>query len=168
MTPLAFKDCRVIGPANEDDQKKWRNLSLAPVMVPSGNTRIEVAAFNVAVNQKIKYENDPLNNWQSPTVTASLGTGDCEDYAIVKYAGLMRVNVPCAVVVGELIAMPTNKPHAWCAAYADGRWLALDCMFDFVTPVENYTNWITNHVFDANGATLWGRTFTMNEAMGQA
>lgn len=66
-----------------------------------------MAIVNATVNRTISYARDtgpsgPEDRWASPGETVSLGKGDCEDYAILKMAVLVKAGFPAesmAVVV---------------------------------------------------------------------
>lgn len=60
----------------------------------------KVAYVNKAVNFAIRYQDDPADVWQTPNDTMKSGTGDCEDYAILKYAALKSLGVDVQIVVG--------------------------------------------------------------------
>jgi hypothetical protein len=154
LSDLAFPNYRVIGKADPGDAicALWQSLDMTPSYTVIGSGFNVVDAFNLAINKRIKYTPDLKNEWQTARRTAELRTGDCEDFAIIKYASLRNL-LPCAVIVGHVM----ESPHAWCAAFVEGRWLALDCMFDFLTPVSDYSNWAPSHSCDNTGVTLWGR-----------
>lgn len=59
----------------------------------------KLALVNNRVNALVKYSRDranygALDHWATPDEILSLRSGDCEDYAILKMAGLARVGVP--------------------------------------------------------------------------
>lgn len=56
----------------------------APQLAKNFETRLYEA--NKAINEAIEYKVDPEDVWQTPEETLSLGTGDCEDYALLKRA----------------------------------------------------------------------------------
>ncbi|MBO6719224.1 MAG: transglutaminase-like cysteine peptidase [Rhizobiaceae bacterium] len=58
-----------------------------------------VAAVNSGVNNAVRYQPDraiygQVDFWASPSTTLDRGTGDCEDYAILKMAVLAGAGVP--------------------------------------------------------------------------
>lgn len=78
-----------------------------------------LTAFNTQVNSEIKYHADPFDYWQSPAETAELGTGDCEDYAIVKYYRLRKLGVPDSKM--RLVYSFEEGGHI--GLLVDGKWL---------------------------------------------
>ncbi|MCK7475348.1 MAG: transglutaminase-like cysteine peptidase [Rhodopseudomonas palustris] len=63
------------------------------------NQLARVEIVNRAVNQAVRYVNDYQQHgvadlWSAPLVTLRSGLGDCEDYAIAKYAMLVMSALP--------------------------------------------------------------------------
>jgi predicted transglutaminase-like cysteine proteinase len=63
-----------------------------------GFTRL-LSSVNANVNQLVRYKPDragyrQLDFWANPSTTLNRGTGDCEDYAILKLAVLAEAGVP--------------------------------------------------------------------------
>jgi predicted transglutaminase-like cysteine proteinase len=94
--------------------------------------RARVGLINRAVDRAISPVSDEAqwgtaDHWSAPAETLQSSRGDCEDYAIVKYAalvaaGLSEDNVKIVIVRN---AFP-NEAHAVVAARVDGDWLILD------------------------------------------
>ncbi len=55
---------------------------------------------NNKVNTSLTYKADTLDHWQTPLESRLLGTGDCEDYALMKYL-LLRDTYLVHLVVGR-------------------------------------------------------------------
>lgn len=89
-------------------------------------------AINARVNQRLRYVIDQVADgvpdyWQSPLETVMRGTGDCEDYAILKYYLALQAGIPhedLAVVVGRI--QSTSEVHAVLVARGEGGWRLLD------------------------------------------
>jgi predicted transglutaminase-like cysteine proteinase len=65
--------------------------------------------------------------WSAPLKTLASGRGDCEDYAILKYAALLAVGMPADDL--RLLVVRENRSkraHAVLAARHEGDWLSLD------------------------------------------
>jgi predicted transglutaminase-like cysteine proteinase len=96
--------------------------------------RIEAA--NRAVNSVLSYrEEDPYaadsDYWQTFMETIDRGTGDCEDYAIMKYHVLRAMGVrPEAMTLLVLKNASTGQYHAVLAVSLDGRNMILDSLTD--------------------------------------
>ena len=98
--------------------------------------------------------------------TLAISRGDCEDYAILKYATLLRTGLPSAslrIVIGEIISIAGNQPHAWSAAYLDGTWRTLDNKFDRIIGVADYVNWLPLAAMHDASVVRFGREFTIND-----
>jgi len=94
--------------------------------------RARVGLINRAVNLAITPTSDDVqwgvaDRWSPPLETLQTHRGDCEDYAIVKYAALREAGLPrddMKIVI--LRNFVRNEDHAVLAARVDGEWLILD------------------------------------------
>ncbi len=158
LTELEFNGYQSFNAQPDDPLRlKWQAVR-APLdltQVPTVPLDLsKIARMNLDVNIGVKYveEAPGVDYWQPPAVTLAKGTGDCEDYAILKYAILLKSGMPedqLRLVVGEIANDPVNLPHAWCALYLDGKWRALDNKFDQLADAETYINWVPK-------AAMWG------------
>ncbi len=99
-------------------------------------------AINVRVNQRLTYKIDQLqwntgDYWQTPGESITLGTGDCEDYAILKAylalkAGFTLDNL--SVLTGVLA--PNNQPHAVLVVRDESTFYVLDNRSPLVMTVD--------------------------------
>lgn len=105
-----------------------RALQLAMVPVVAFNEADQVAAVNSFYNRRVVFREDAENwgqndYWASPLESLNRGTGDCEDYAISKYATLVAMGVTHSklrlVYVRALIGGPGGvaMPHMVLAYY---------------------------------------------------
>jgi predicted transglutaminase-like cysteine proteinase len=108
-----------------------RFIALAEtVREESGRARLE--AVSHAVNKAIRYTSDMAQHgvadlWSPPLATLTTRLGDCEDYAIAKYAVLREVGVaPKDLRIVLLRDTASREDHAVLAAREDGRWFILD------------------------------------------
>ena len=94
--------------------------------------RARIGEINRAVNLSIKAVSDlaqhgEIDLWTPPLVTFARGAGDCEDYAIAKFAALRLAGIAASdlriVIVHD---SARGEDHAIAAARLDGRWLTLD------------------------------------------
>jgi predicted transglutaminase-like cysteine proteinase len=96
----------------------------------SGRARIGV--INRAVNLAIRPVSDETqwgipDRWSEPLETLHSSSGDCEDYAIVKYAALLAAGLPKdAVKIVVLRNRLQKEDHAVVAIQVDHQWLILD------------------------------------------
>ncbi|WP_439374593.1 transglutaminase-like cysteine peptidase [Bradyrhizobium sp. DASA03120] len=100
------------------------------IKAKSGRAQLE--EVNLGVNTAIRYVSDllqhrELDRWSSPLASFATGKGDCEDYAIAKYAALREAGFPDPDMRLLLVRDRTvRQDHAVLAARLDGRWLILD------------------------------------------
>ena len=94
--------------------------------------RARYGEINRAVNLAIRAQSDEAQYgetdvWASPLATFGRGAGDCEDYAIAKFAALRLAGVAAddlrIVIMRDTIR---GEDHAVAAARLDGHWLTLD------------------------------------------
>ena len=94
--------------------------------------RARYGEINRAVNLGIRSQSDEAQHgqpdvWTAPLATFTAGAGDCEDYAIAKFAALRLAGIPAddlrMVIMRDTIR---GEDHAVAAARLDGRWLTLD------------------------------------------
>jgi predicted transglutaminase-like cysteine proteinase len=96
----------------------------------SGRARLDEA--NRAINAAIRYVSDyaqhgEADRWSAPLATFATGKGDCEDYAIAKYAALREAGFPQEELRLVLVRdRAVRQDHAVLAAHLDDRWLILD------------------------------------------
>lgn len=98
----------------------------------SRSGRARIGEINRAINLAIRPATDNDQHgvpdlWTAPLATLAAGRGDCEDYAIAKYAALREAGLAAEdlrlVVVHD---MRRREDHALLAVRLDGRWLMLD------------------------------------------
>ena len=94
--------------------------------------RARLGEINRAINLAIRPMSDlaqygAVDVWSSPLVTFASGAGDCEDYAIAKFAALRLAGISPEdlriVVMRDTIS---GEDHAVAATRLDGHWLMLD------------------------------------------
>jgi predicted transglutaminase-like cysteine proteinase len=112
-------------------EPKWDAIKADRIPDPIPN---EPVSLNGWVNQAIVYKPDRVDHWQGPAETLRLGTGDCEDLAILKRAVLLARGWPrdrLFVVIGhDLVA---RSDHAVLLA-GETVW---DCRADgLIKPAE--------------------------------
>lgn len=150
---------------------KWdvmrANLKFSDLTPPNANIA-SISAFNLHINQSIIFnqlEAENLEAWQSPAQTLMNAQGDCKDYALLKYAVLFTAGIPVQVVIGEIASTNKyNQKHAWCAALLDGKWFALDNLFDQLEPLP-YANWIPDATMHDAEVKKYGKEFSIDDIM---
>ena len=116
-----------------------------------------IGLINRAVNLTIVPTSDMKqwgvpDRWSPPLETLTTGRGDCEDYAIVKYAALLNAGVSNddlkLVLVRNLLR---DEDHAILAARVDGKWYALDNRWLALVPDSQLAHVIPLFVLDDTG-----------------
>jgi predicted transglutaminase-like cysteine proteinase len=103
--------------------------------------------LNRAVNASVKPASDwvqygDADYWASPLQTLGSGTGDCEDYAIVKYVALRAVGVDPDNL--RLVIVQDDKrqmQHAVLAVRYEQQWLILDNLTMAIITPEDARNY---------------------------
>lgn len=94
--------------------------------------RALIGEINRAINLAIVATSDMAqygveDKWASPLMTFTSGRGDCEDYALAKYAALRAVGFADADLRLLIVRLPQAKiDHAVLSVRHEGRWLILD------------------------------------------
>lgn len=143
-----------------------RALQAAMVPVLALNESDQVAAVNSFYNRRIVFKEDAENwgqndYWASPLESLNRGEGDCEDYAISKYATLVAMGVTHSklrlVYVRALIGGPGGvaMPHMVLAYYPSpgGDPLILDNLIHDVRSASLRPD--LSPVFSFNAEGLW-------------
>ena len=94
--------------------------------------RAQLGEINRAINLAIRSMSDVAQYgesdvWASPLAAFARGAGDCEDYAIAKFAALRLAGLAANDLRVLIVRDATRgEDHAVAAARLDGRWLTLD------------------------------------------
>jgi predicted transglutaminase-like cysteine proteinase len=92
------------------------------------------------------------DHWSDPLETLRSSRGDCEDYAIVKYAALLDAGIPKDdVKIVILKNLFPNEDHAAVAARVDSQWLILDNRTLTLVRDTDVTRAIPEFVLDHEG-----------------
>ena len=109
--------------------------------------RARLGWLNRAINMSIKPVSDwvqygDVDYWASPLQTLGSGSGDCEDYAIVKYVALRALGVEAHNL--RLVIVQYDKrqtQHAVLAVRYEQEWLILDNLTMAMIAVEDARNY---------------------------
>ena len=123
--------------------------------------RAKIDRINHAINAAIRYTSDldqygVPDLWTAPLATLGTGQGDCEDYAIAKYAALRDAGFSSddlrLLIVRDRVA---RQDHAVVGVCYDGRWLMLDNRHEVL--LENKDAWHFTPMFalDQHGVKLF-------------
>lgn len=101
--------------------------------------RDKVLSINVSVNSYVYYkaELEGSDHWQSANETLKLGTGDCEDYAILKYRLLVESGVnpnQIFLVIGKY----SNIGHAELIVVEGDNYYVMDNSYSDLSPMEGF------------------------------
>ena len=116
-----------------------------------------IGLINRAINLAIVPTSDMKqwgvpDRWSPPLETLATGRGDCEDYAIAKYAALLDAGISNddlkLVLVRNLLR---DEDHAILAARVDGKWYVLDNRWLALVPDSQLAHVIPLFVLDEAG-----------------
>ena len=135
--------------------------------------RARLGEVNRAVNLAIKPINDlaqhgQIDVWTTPLATLALGGGDCEDYALAKFAALRWAGIAPddlrIVVMHDIIH---GEDHAVAAARLDGRWLMLDNRRMAMVEDASVRNYRPTFVIDQHGVMRYADAPLLADAAGR-
>ncbi|MBX6329846.1 MAG: transglutaminase-like cysteine peptidase [Pseudolabrys sp.] len=134
----------------------------------AGRARIEFV--NRRINAAIRYIADVAqwgvpDRWSAPVDAEGKGSldtglGDCEDYAIAKYATLVAAGTPArdlrVLLVHDHVA---GLDHAVLAVRSDGRWLILDNRTSMLLEERDARSLAPLFALDAEGVKLFAAPY---------
>ena len=128
-----------------------------------GRAKLEEA--NRAVNMAIRYVSDhtqhgEADRWSAPLASFATAKGDCEDYAIAKYAvlreaGVARENLQLVLVRDRAV----RQDHAVLAARLDDRWLILDNRQSLLIEDSNASSFTPLFAINHDGVHLFAAPY---------
>jgi predicted transglutaminase-like cysteine proteinase len=119
--------------------------------------RAKFGEINRAINLAIRAMSDEAlygetDFWASPLTAFGRGGGDCEDYAIAKFAALRLAGVAAddlrILIMRDAVR---GEDHAVAAARLDGRWLTLDNRRMAMVEDADIRNYRPTFVMDRDG-----------------
>jgi predicted transglutaminase-like cysteine proteinase len=119
--------------------------------------RARVGLINRAADLAISPASDEMqwgvaDHWSDPFETLLYNRGDCEDYAILKYAALLEAGIPKDdVKIVILRNFFPHEDHAMVATRVDGQWLILDNRTLTLVRDSDVTRAIPKFVLDHEG-----------------
>jgi predicted transglutaminase-like cysteine proteinase len=143
-----------------------RALQLMLASLDGQDESARLVAINQFFNRRIQFASDmdvwgQIDYWASPLETMAQGRGDCEDYVIAKYYGLIAAGVPVShlrlVYVRATLGGPGGEvlPHMVLAHYASpgAEPSILDNLIADIRPASRRRD--LEPVFSFNGEGLW-------------
>lgn len=124
--------------------------------------RARLGEINRAINLAIRAMSDEAQYgetdvWASPLATFRRGAGDCEDYAIAKFAALRLAGLAAddlrILIVHDGVR---GEDHSVAAARLDGRWLMLDNRRMAMVEDGEIRNYRPTFVMDRDGIRKYG------------
>ena len=121
------------------------------------SVRARVGLINRAADLAISPVSDEMqwgvaDHWSDPFETLRSNRGDCEDYAILKYAALQLAGIPKDdVKIVILRNVFPSETHAAVATRVDGQWLILDNRTLTLVRDTDVTRAIPEFVLDHEG-----------------
>jgi predicted transglutaminase-like cysteine proteinase len=111
--------------------------------------RTMIAHINRSINLAIKPSD---GRWSSVLDILKSGSGDCRDYAIAKYAALLKAGVP-PDRLRLIIVHKTGSPeyHMVAGVFEDGQWLLLDNLTMLLVKDTDRRDYAPNFVLDRTG-----------------
>lgn len=133
---IMTSDAASITACKQDDDRcspvERRFLAMTRSAAAETDLRARAEIINRNVNEAVRYVGDYQHHgvadlWSPPLTTLRSGLGDCEDYAIAKYALLLAAGTPETDLKLLLVRdLAVRQDHAVLAVRIDGRWSVLD------------------------------------------
>lgn len=118
--------------------------------------RARLGEINRAVNLAVRAVSDEALHgetdfWAAPLATFGRSAGDCEDYAIAKFAALRLAGIAADDLRILIMRDIRGDDHAVAAARLDGRWLTLDNRRMAMVEDAEIRNYRPTFVMDRDG-----------------
>ena len=138
--------------------------------------RAKIELVNERINGQIRYTPD-TTQWGSDDVwslpidangegSLDKGVGDCEDYALAKYAALHQAGVPDAnlriVLVHDTVV---REDHAVLAVRDDDKWLILDNRWNKPVEDKELARFKPLFIVERTGVKMLARLFRLSDSM---
>jgi len=153
-----FDDCRTVTCQNA--------RATLEAVIANGRDRgtfALIAAVNRSVNKLVAYRRDRdthgvIDYWASPSQTLNAGTGDCEDYAILKMAVLERAGISADQM--SLVVLRDQRRgvyHAVLAIRSDRSFHILDNLDQSVRPDTELPDYMPLYSVSSGRGYIYGR-----------
>lgn len=165
LTPVTKRWQRAMSDLSPDSQKAnarrqdFRAYSAILNQVKTKRRGLQIPKVNYMVNRLLSYQEDSSlwktgEYWASPVETLRHRAGDCEDYAILKYALLRDLGVEDEdmriVVLRDTAA---RQYHAVLSVRHKGKWLILDNRFSRIRFERDLPHY--QPLYSVNAAGEW-------------
>lgn len=158
----SIADCEADGEHCPAGARKFVSLMNGAAEM-SRRSRVEV--INRGLNNVIRYVGDYQQHgvadlWSSPLETLSAGVGDCEDYAIAKYAMLSAAGIPESDLKMLLVRdRAVRQDHAVLAVRVDGRWMVLDNRYSGLSETQDLPHFMPLFAINGTGVSLFAAPY---------
>jgi predicted transglutaminase-like cysteine proteinase len=131
----------------------------------TADLRTRIETINRNVNQAVRYVSDieqhgVVDVWSSPLETLASGAGDCEDYAIAKFALLLDAGIAEKDLKILLVRdTAVRQDHAVLAARVEGRWLVLDNRWSGLSATRDLPYFMPLFAIDRSGVSLFAAPY---------
>ncbi len=177
---LALQDATALPRAPADfphsSQQTWQAWQTTMRQAQHAATPRQLEAINNFFNRRIRYVEDQQlwgqeDYWASPMQTMRKRAGDCEDFAIAKYASLRELGVPAErlrlIYVRARMGRPgsgMSRAHMVLGYYASATAdpLILDSLVPAILPGSQRDD--LKPIFSFNGEGLWAGDSTQSRA----
>lgn len=168
LTPVSQRWQRALGAlqqgggADAAKRRTFRAYSAILDQVKDKRRGLQIPKVNYMVNRLLAYREDHRlwnqeEYWANPVETLNRRAGDCEDYAILKYALLRDLGVSDAdmriVVLRDTAA---RQYHAVLSVRQDGKWMILDNRFSRIRFERDLPHY--KAMYSVNAAGEWAHT----------
>ena len=111
--------------------------------------RAMIAHINRSINLMIRPSD---GSWSSPLDILKSGSGDCKDYAIAKYAALLKAGIPADQVRLIIVHKSGRREyHMVVGVFEGGQWLLLDNLTMMLVKDTDRRDYAPQFVFDGKG-----------------
>jgi len=131
--------------------------------------RAKIALVNERINGKIRYKSDQAkadvaDTWSLALAALTENAGDCEDYALAKYAALHQAGTPDADL--RIVLLHDNavrQDHAVLAVRHDNQWLILDNRWNTIYEDKELKQFKPLFVVEKHGVSLLSKMFRLSD-----
>jgi len=131
--------------------------------------RAKIALVNTRINGKIRYKSDMAESgvedtWNLALAALSKNAGDCEDYALAKYAALHQAGIPDSDLRIVLVRdNAVRADHAVLAVRDDKQWLILDNRWNTLYTDQELKQFKALFVVERHGVSLLAKMFRLSD-----
>jgi predicted transglutaminase-like cysteine proteinase len=162
----ALEKCRA---AISDCSSAALSFALLAQVASAYEGKARLTEVNRAVNRAIRYTSDlvqygVLDYWAAPFDALAAGRGDCEDYAITKYAILREAGVsPDSMRLVLLRDNLRREDHAVLAVLDGGEWIVLDNHLENPARADLLTHYAPLYEISQNGVQLFATPYAQEK-----